>query len=247
MFGLSKFSLFNKNKSIGIRRYEMLRHTKFYQFPRQNFGQEMTPHQIHWGIQETLEDQGVADITEYYPSIINHWSKVPIGEGGQEKNTSDYCAFEGAIKGSRGEPVPVWLKVVAFLFPFLGFTLAQSAESPLVLVLFGLLWLASLYGIWYWKKFRRGDVCMLYRGIYLQPLEASSQNSWTFSVDIMLSVNIMKPIGKPLVEPVYQAITNNLLTEIKSTGNAKILPELISMVPDELERRFPIHSEESES
>ena len=226
---------------VPIRRYEMLRHSRFIQFPRIEFGQEMTPHQVHWAIQDSLEDQGVADIKAYAPSLSTHWSKVPTGEGGNERNVSDYCVFEGGLKGSRGEPVPVWLKVLCVLAPVLGFMAANVANQGTLLVLGVLVGLGAFLYMSYLKKYRRGDVEMLYRGIYLAPEHLNpGQLSWRFSVDLMFSVNVKKPIGKPMVEPVYQAIVQDLLAQIKSNTKYKMLPELITLDPKALEARFPV-------
>lgn len=234
-----------------LKRYEMLRHTLFYQFPKMSFNEEMTPHQIHWGIQEALEDQGVADITTFDPEIITHWSKVPKFENGNEKNISDYCAFEGGLKGSKGEPVPVWLKVAIILVPMLGFMMSAnigsdsyydsdaSRNATIVMMLTVLATLGLSYFAWYWKTYKRGQVALLYRGIYQLPQDKNT-TGWQFSVDIMLSVDVKKQIGLPTVKPAYELITQNLESLLRAESVIKEQPEKISMKPQDFETRFPV-------
>lgn len=224
----------------------MLRHTLFYQFPKIEFTEDMTPHQIHWGVQEALEDQGVADITSFEPEIINHWSKVPHGQNGKEKNISDYCAFEGGLKGSKGEPVPTWLTIAIIVTPIFFYFVNLATYSPydpdtsLFMTFLGFIAeMGLVYYAWYWKTYKRGQVALLYRGIYQLPTDKNT-TGWRFSVDIMLSVDVKKPIGLPLVKPVYQLITADLMNQLRPNNVIKRQPEKVSMVPQDFERRFPV-------
>ena len=93
----------------------------------------------------------------------------------------------------------------------------------------------------YWKRYRRGDVRAKYRGIYLQPEDVSpGVTSWRFAVDLMFSVDVKKPIGKPMVDPVYHFVSEQLSNEMQKPQGTKSLPELISEKANDFEKRFPV-------
>ena len=233
-------SIFSRLQAGGSpKRFDMLRHTRFLQFPTQEFGNNVTPHQMHWSLEESLEDQGVSDIKGEGPTVITHWTKVVPGENGKESNVADYMSFEGHISGRRGEPVPAWAKLGRILSIVLTF-IGGAAQLPLLLIL-GLLggFGFSLF-IWYWNKFRCGQVTCLYRGTYMQPAEETRKNDWRFSLDLMCSINLEKEIGKAVVDPIYAYMETSLLNDISKSKGTRTQPELISRKKDSFEVRFPV-------
>ncbi len=114
---LGKLSLGKLTKIVSggtPKRFNMLRHSRFIQFPTLNFTKELTPHDMHWIVEEALEDQGVTDINSTGPNIQTHWTKIVPGENGKEANFADYMPFEGGFTGRRGEAVPSWIRLAIF-------------------------------------------------------------------------------------------------------------------------------------
>jgi hypothetical protein len=229
------------------KRFKMLRHSRFIQFPRLQFGKNLTPHKMHWIIEEALEDQGVTNVNSVGPVCVNHWTKVVPGENGHVANVADYMPFEGGFTGSRGEALPSFLKLAMFVTVLLALVL--SALNPIV----GLLGWIGAFGlavfIWHWNTYRRGTVSMLYRGMYTIPDDDSAKgNDWKFTVDMMFSVNVKKPligeaIGSEVVAPIYAYIEESLRNDLTTTKGLRFLPELITRKRSQLEMRFPVEQQ----
>ena len=227
------------------KRFNMLRHSRFIQFPTLNFTKELTPHDMHWIIEEALEDQGVSDINSNGPNIQTHWTKIVPGENGKESNVADYMPFEGGFTGSRGEAVPSWVKLA--IFGAAALVLLGGAAQVVALSILGILGVAGLsIFTWYWKTYRCGTVSMLYRGTYMKPEnDSANPNDWRFSVDMMFSVNVKKPmvgtaIGSEVVAPIYAYIESSLTNDLRSERTLRSMPELVSRKASDYEKRFPM-------
>jgi len=225
-------------------RHAMLRHSKFVQFESQNFSRELSPHDLHWRLEEGLEDQGITGVTGAGPRIISQWTPVVPGEHGERANVADYLAIEGGFRGKRGEAVPMWMKigmVVSFVVLFLGAMISQ--ESPISLLgAFGLLVFTAFAA--YWKTYRQGEISVLYRGTYHQgPDGAGSMGE--LSLDLMFSVHAKKPligeaIGMAVIEPAYDYVVDGLRHDIRVPRPLRTLPELVSRNKNHYESRFPV-------
>ena len=227
------------------KRFKMLRHSRFIQFPRLNFGTNLSPHKMHWTIEEALEDQGVSNVKPIGPVCTSYWTKVVPGENGLVANVADYIPFEGGFTGNRGEAVPSWVRLAIFgagaLF------LLGGAAGVVALSILGILGAAGLsIFAWYWKTYRCGSITMLYRGMYTTAEDESADlNDWRFSVDMMFSVDVKKPlfgtaIGSEVVAPIYAYVEESLRNDLTTTKGQRTLPELVTRKPSELEKRFPV-------
>lgn len=232
-------------------RFKMLRHSAYYQLATLRFGQELTPHQFHWRIQEALEDQGLEEIKSTLPSISTHWSKVVPGENGHEANRADYLPFEGGLIGSKGQPVPLGLKIMPFVF----FILFQITYNPYeyenyAAMFMGFLGFSSIIAIILWRRYRRGFLNIYYRGTYIQPKgdngASGHHNDWEFSIDLMISINshvapfINYEAGLALVEPMFTFVRTNERSIFEDNTFNKIQSTMISSNPEEFEQRFPV-------
>ena len=206
-------------------------------------------------MQEGLEDQGLEEIKSTAPNISTHWSKIVPGENGHEANRADYLPFEGGLIGSKGQPVPLALKVM----PFVCFVLYQITYEPytyygsdsenytaMFMVLLGF---ASVIGIILWRRYRRGFLNVYYRGTYIQPKGDNNivnQNDWEFSVDLMISINshvapfINYEAGLELVEPMFTFVKTNKRSIFKDNSFTKIQATMVSSNPEDFEQRFPV-------
>ena len=189
-------------------------------------------------MEECLEDQGVSNIRASEPTVTKHWTKVVPGENGKEANVADYMSFEGWLTGRRGEPVPAWAKlgrILSLVFVPIGGMIDPAIATLAVLAAIGF-----SYFISYWNRYRCGQIYTLYRGTYMEPTDSTRKNDWQFSMDLMVSINLEKPIGKAVVDPIYAYVEGALLRELSTSKGLRSQPELISLKKDQFEMRFPV-------
>ena len=226
------------------KRYSMLRHAKFVQFKTLDFTAGMTPHDFHWRVEEALEDQGVASISGSGPSVSSYWTPLVPGENGTDTNVADYMSFEGGLTGKRGEPIPLWIKLGIVISFLIAQVLPTITFEPLVIVFW---WIVT--GVFaglavYWRMYKKGTVAMRYRGTYTRQNTGQGHHG-KFSVDLMFSVNVKKPlfgeaIGMTVIEPIYNYIETSLCADLETSRPLRFLPEMVSRNKNDYEDRFPV-------
>ncbi len=223
-------------------RQEMLRHTEFYQFGRQVFGKESSPHELHWGIRDALLDGGAKVDDESLPSPTSHWAMTPSELVG--KNTgceADYMPFSGSLRATKGRLLSskFWLIVVIGVL-----------TSPIIVGVFILLGCSIYYG-WV-RKYHNGTLLARYDGVYRRPASggttASGVKNWEFQVDVMLSYRVETPpfglpaLGPEIVTPVFQhAIAKTVEYAKSGVLQVRTQPQLVSARSAAFEDRFPVN------
>ena len=74
----------------------------------------------------------------------------------------------------------------------------------------------------------------------MEPSDATRKNDWQFTLDMMVSINLEKPIGKAVVDPIYAYVEGSLVRDLSTSKGLRYQPELISMKKDQFEMRFPV-------
>lgn len=223
-----------KSSEVATRQ-EMLRHTEFFQFSRQIFGKESSPHELHWALRDALLDSGAKVLAESHPLPIAHWSMTqPEMVGNNTGCESDYMPFSGSIRSEKGRSLDkkkFFLLCLLFVFP------------------------GIIYYFWS-KKYHNGRILTRYEGVYRRPESGATNESgvknWEFQVDIMFSYLVevppfgLKSIGPEIVQPTFKLAIGSVL-EFSKTGsmNNRYLPKLVSRFSKDYENRFPVKSERS--
>jgi len=224
-------------------RQEMLRHTEFYQFGRQSFGKNSSPHELHWAIRDALLDAGAKIDDQALPSPTSHWTMTPAGMVGNNVGCeSDYMPFSGSIKASKGRALGSVFKMIVVL------SLCTTWLGIGVIGLIG----CAIYG-WWITTYHRGKLMARYDGVYRRPASgaetAAGVKNWEFQVDVMLSYHVEIPpfgeaMGPQVVGPVYRGAIDSAM-EYAQTGVtvARTQPQLCTRHSYEFEDRFPVQVE----
>jgi len=222
-----------RNKALpSMTRSKMLRHTEFYQFEPLKIKKPANPHMAHKIINEYMEDAGAETYTNVGPVAEDYWSLVNPDVPGSETREADYMTFAGSISGSVKLDKPLWLKYVLIAGVLLTFV---GGAGLLLLIPAGFYWK-------YLDKFGRGDVHVLYNGIYQKP--TNNMNDWDIEIDVMVSYVSEKPVGGELVKPIYDTIVKGLRDVFTNTSRpARSLPMLYSKKESDFNQRFPIQSQ----
>ena len=220
-----------------VRRGEMLRHSKFIQFPAFELTGAVSPSQFHWRIQEQFEDQGIRQLASVAPQVISRFHKGVPGENGNEASIVDYMPFDGSLKGVKYEPLPVWLNPAQIIALILTPILAAVSPAGLAIGVLAVAGLASFR--WYWITYRGGTFHLLYRAIYA-PDPENPKAKPRLLVDLMLSVDVKKEFGRDVAIPVFDILQNSLVKSTTGVSTRRTMDELISRKSDYFERRFPV-------
>ncbi|MEE2779487.1 MAG: hypothetical protein VYE15_03115, partial [Myxococcota bacterium] len=221
-------------------RQEMLRHTEFFQFPRQAFGKESSPHELHLGIRDALLDAGARIEGESLPEATNYWTLTPAGMVGNNVGCeADYMSFSGAIKGSKGRSLPPVFYLILVI------SLATTAIGVGAVGLLG----CAIYA-WWISNYHRGKLMARYDGVYRRPASgaetAGGTKNWEFQVDVMLSYHVEMPpfgeaMGPQVVGPVFRhACAAAMSYAANGVSSYRSQPQLCSHLESEYEARFPV-------
>jgi len=226
----------------------MLRHTEFFQFPRQTFGKESSPHELHWAIRDAVLDAGAKIKDEVNATPTAHWSMTSPELVG--KNTgceADYVPFTGSIAAKKGRPISskFWIAVI------IGVCLTPIGIGGLILLGCG------LYYKWV-EKYHNGVVLARYDGVYRRPetgaTTAGGVRNWEFQVDIMLSYRVevppfgMQAMGPEIVSPAFEEAINRVVDYARSGVEVeRRQPQLVSARKSAYEERFPVQFQGDDS
>jgi hypothetical protein len=235
------FSRKGGNAEVATRQ-EMLRHTEFFQFGRQVFDKNSSPHELHWALRDAILDNGAKIDAESEPSPSSHWAMTPSNMVGENVGCeADYMPFAGSLRASKGKSVSskFWMLVLisCLLIPAFGLGLVMLLGC-------------SFYYNWV-KRYHNGTILARYDGVYRRPasgaITSSGVKNWEFQVDIMVSyrVNVppfgIKAMGPDVVQPSYLGMLERTLMYAKSgvTMN-RHQPQLVTQFASDYEVRFPV-------
>jgi hypothetical protein len=218
----------------------MLRQTEFFQFPRQSFGKESSPHELHLGIRDALLDAGARIEGESLPVPTDFWTLTPSGMVGNNIGCeADYMAFSGSIKGSKGRSLPPIFYLILLI------SLPTTAIGVGAVGLIG----CGIYA-WWITSYHRGKLMARYDGVYRRPATgaetAAGTKNWEFQVDVMLSYHVQVPpfgeaMGPQVVGPVFRhAIASAMSYAANGVQSYRSQPQLCTHLDSEYEARFPV-------